>query len=77
MSIWVEIRCDVRSDKSFWKNNELERCWNDDNATPMNMADNTQKSVNSLIKSLNKIAIKAGWVKINSEWQCPFCRKIT
>ncbi|MBY4887755.1 hypothetical protein K5Y32_07385 [Pantoea sp. DY-15] len=72
MAIWIEFRCELRSEGI---EDQSKRCLSDDNIGPMEMAGDTQKSVNETISMLGEIAKKEGWVRTRDGWVCPNCMK--
>jgi hypothetical protein len=75
MGIWIEFRCENRSNpSSFAKPGAYrDRCWSNDNAGPMEMANETQADVIETLKYLMKTARETGWVKTKFGWICPYC----
>lgn len=71
MAIWMEIRCDYRSEHKIVYPDES--CWSDENSGPMDMTGNTQRHVAANQRWLVNDAKSAGWVFKNGEWICPAC----
>ncbi|HLN23865.1 MAG TPA: hypothetical protein VK558_07775 [Patescibacteria group bacterium] len=71
MAVWMEIRCDYRSEHKIIFPDEP--CWSDENNGPMEMAGNTQQSAIRNHRFLARDAKKAGWAFKNGEWICPTC----
>lgn len=70
MATWMEIRCERRGSG---KPHGPERCLSDDNAGPMEMADDTRESVLTVLKLINDQARESGWKKTREGWVCPAC----
>jgi hypothetical protein len=75
MGIWLEIRCENRSNPSSERviGTNRERCWSHDNHSPMDMADDTQSSVIETLRDIGNSAREVGWQKTKFGWICPHC----
>lgn len=73
MGFWIEIRCDVFSDKNGTR---YERCLSADNEGPQGMAGDSLRSVTEMTRYLVAQAKRQGWKKGASGWVCPFCVSI-
>lgn len=70
MSIWMELRCELRGEGRRDDNNP---CQSDDNSGPMLMADDTKKGASVTAGDLFEEAKNAGWERRKEGWVCPGC----
>jgi len=75
MGTWIEIRCENRSEPSAEGRGIKvgDRCYSNDNAGPMDMADDTRASVVETLRFLDADARDSGWKKTRAGWICPYC----
>lgn len=67
MPVWMELRCDRRTETKSW------RCVSDDNVGPMDMAFDTLADVRVTFRGIEDSARASGWTKTRSGWVCPNC----
>lgn len=65
MAIWVELRCERRSNGRAEYSKHY--CWSDGNDGPGALTDENQQSVIRTLRELKEEAIKAGWKSIRGE----------
>jgi len=68
----MEVRCENRSEENAYTGYD-NACWSHENQGSMEMAADTQASVKTVFKSIEKDSLKNGWKKIKGEWFCPHC----
>lgn len=74
MGIWIEFRCENRTNESSRGLGLLnQQCESRENAGPMDMAKDTQESVLKTLQLLSKEAAELGWKKTKYGWICAFC----
>ncbi len=74
MGIWIEFRCEDRTEE--WANGRPNhRCWSNDNAGPMDMASDNMQSIRETVSALSDDARRSGWKKTRNGWICPHCAK--
>ncbi len=76
MGIWMEIRCEARTQdfaEAMPEGTSLARCWSNQNAGPMDMASDTQVGVIDVLRGMEREAKLGGWVKTKAGWVCPGC----
>ena len=71
MATWIELRCENRGATC-----SPNRCLSDDNAGPMDMANDDQKSVLAVLKRLGDEARREGWVRTRDGWVCSVCNGV-
>lgn len=64
MSIWLEIRCERRTNPG---------CFSDANHGPMQLSSDDNASVLSSVRDMRKDAKGAGWKKLREGLVCPAC----
>lgn len=73
MGIWIELRCENRSNPSAEGIAGSRRCCSHDNAGPMEMASDTRASVVETLREIEANARATGWEKTKYGWICPHC----
>lgn len=70
MSIWMELRCEGRSEGRSASDNP---CYSDDNSGPMLMAADTKSAASLVAGELFQVAKQNGWERRKEGWICPGC----
>lgn len=74
--IWMEFRCENRTNPDRPQAQFGPRCWSDTNTGPMDgTGADTQADVLATYRDLCNDAIKAGWKRRKDGWTCPDCVK--
>jgi hypothetical protein len=74
--IWMEFRCENRTNPERPQERFGPRCWSDTNYGPMDgTAVDTQADVLATLKGLCADAVKSGWRRRKDGWTCPDCMR--
>ena len=74
MGIWLEFRCENRSNPSA-SGNLSDRCQSHDNSGPTEMAYETREGVLDALRCLGDEARHVGWKRTRYGWICAFCAR--
>lgn len=72
MGIWIEFRCENRSNPSA-AGSSRGRCESHNNNGPMEMARETNDDVLDALRYLGNEARKGGWKRTRYGWICAHC----
>lgn len=74
MSTWLEFRCEIKG-SCFTHPADEGKCWSNNNVGPMDMAQDTRRSVVETLQRMETHAVQSGWVRTKEGWVCPVCIK--